>query len=54
MGNLGEADARGPGLLQPLRVITASPKHGMGLRRSTMPSTGTGDRLTHKVHLGRG
>lgn len=54
MRDLGEADARGPGLLQPPRVITAPPKHGMGLRGSTMPSTGTGDRLTHKVHLGRG
>lgn len=54
MRDLGEADARGPGLLQPPRVITAPPKHGMGLRGSTMPPAGTRDRLIHTVHLGRG
>lgn len=54
MGDLGEADTRGPGPLQPPRVITALPKDGMVLRGSTMPSPGTGDMLIHEVHLGRG
>lgn len=47
LGELGQADTRGPGLLQPLKVITALPKDGVALRGSTMPSPGTGDMLIH-------
>lgn len=40
LGELGEADTRGPGLLQPPKGITALPKDGVVPRGPTMPSLG--------------